>query len=73
MAAIPDFVFPETQGQRPADFESSLKFGSGLARLVAEDAAVHKLMIEVQHLLKPRSVYRDPELQRRVQELMATA
>jgi len=70
MAALPDFVFPETRGQRPADFESSLKFGIGLARLAAEDPAVHKLMIEVQHLLKPRSVYRDPELQRRVQEVM---
>jgi hypothetical protein len=27
--------------------------------MAAEDAAVHKLAVEVQHLLKPRSVYRN--------------
>jgi hypothetical protein len=49
-------------GQRPADFEMTLKFGLALNRLTAEDPAVHKLTLEVQHLLKPRSVYRDPDL-----------
>jgi hypothetical protein len=44
----------------------TLKFGIALTRLVAEDPAVHKLVVEVQHLLKPRSVYRDPELVQRV-------
>src|SRR5207244_4520926 len=58
-AAILDFVFPDTRGQRPADFETTLKFGIALTRLAAEDPAVHKLTMEVQHLLKPRSVYRD--------------
>jgi hypothetical protein len=29
---------------------------------------VHRLTVEVQHLLKPRSVYQDPDL---VQRLMA--
>src|SRR6185369_13490457 len=38
-----DFVFPETRGQRPADFESALKFGAALTKLAAEDADVHKL------------------------------
>jgi hypothetical protein len=44
----------------------TLKFGIALIRLAAEDPAVHKLTLEVQHLLKPRSVYRDPDLVRRV-------
>jgi 2-polyprenyl-6-methoxyphenol hydroxylase-like FAD-dependent oxidoreductase len=69
--AILDFVFPDTRGQRPADFETTLKFGIALTRLAAEDPAVHKLTIEVQHLLKPRSVYRDPTLVQRVLAKMA--
>jgi 2-polyprenyl-6-methoxyphenol hydroxylase-like FAD-dependent oxidoreductase len=64
--AILDFVFPDTRGQRPADFETTLKFGIALTRLAAEDPAVHKLTVEVQHLLRPRSAYRDPALVQRV-------
>jgi 2-polyprenyl-6-methoxyphenol hydroxylase-like FAD-dependent oxidoreductase len=71
MAAIPDFAYPETRGQRPPDFERTLKFGFALTRLAAQDPAVHKLMFEVQHLLKPRSVYQDPEIKQRVLEVMA--
>jgi 2-polyprenyl-6-methoxyphenol hydroxylase-like FAD-dependent oxidoreductase len=72
-AAIPDFIDPRTEGQRPSDFEDSLKFLAALLKLAAEDAAVHKLFIEVQSLLKPRSVYRDPELVRRIKAVMAQA
>jgi hypothetical protein len=64
--AMLDFAFPETRGQRPADFETTLKFGIALTRLAAEDPAVHRLTVEVQQLLKPRSVYRDPALVQRV-------
>jgi 2-polyprenyl-6-methoxyphenol hydroxylase-like FAD-dependent oxidoreductase len=70
-AAIPDFVHPETRGERPADLELRLKVGLALTKLAARDAAVHTLVSEVQHLLKPRSVYRDPELMQRVQAVMA--
>jgi len=68
-----DFVFPTTRGQRPADFETTLKFGIALTRLAAEDPAIHKLTAEVQNLLKPRSVYRDPALLQRVFTMMAEA
>jgi 2-polyprenyl-6-methoxyphenol hydroxylase-like FAD-dependent oxidoreductase len=73
MAAVPDFVHPETRGERPPDFEITLKYGLALTRLAARDPAVHTLMAEVQHLLKPRSVYRDPELVARVLAVMAEA
>ena len=69
-AAIPDFVHPDTRGERPADLEQMLKFGLALTKLAARDPAVHTLMAEVQHLLKPRSVYRDPELVQRVLAVM---
>jgi hypothetical protein len=71
--AMLDFIFPETRGQRPADFETTLKFGFALNRLAAGDPAIHKLTLEVQHLLKPRSVYRDPALVRRVSAKMGEA
>jgi 2-polyprenyl-6-methoxyphenol hydroxylase-like FAD-dependent oxidoreductase len=72
-AAIPDFIDPRTEGQRPSDFEDTLKFFAALLKLAAEDAAVHKLFIEVQSLLKLRSAYRNPELVRRVKAVMAQA
>jgi 2-polyprenyl-6-methoxyphenol hydroxylase-like FAD-dependent oxidoreductase len=65
-AVIPDFAHPETRGERPADFQQTLKFGLALGRLAAHDPDIHKLTAEVQHLLKPRSVYRDPALVERV-------
>jgi 2-polyprenyl-6-methoxyphenol hydroxylase-like FAD-dependent oxidoreductase len=71
--AVFDFVFPDTRGQRPADFETTLKFGIALTRLAAEDPAVHKLTAEVQNLLKPRNVYLDPGLVKRVFAKMAEA
>jgi 2-polyprenyl-6-methoxyphenol hydroxylase-like FAD-dependent oxidoreductase len=71
--AILDFAFPDTRGQRPPDFETMLKFGIALTRLAAEDPAVHKLTAEVQHLLKPRSAYRDPGLMQRVLAKMTDA
>ena len=48
-----------------------LKFGNALTRLAADDPAVHKLTVEVRHLLKPRSVLRDPDLVGRVEHIMA--
>ena len=71
--AMLDFAFPDTRGQRPADFGTTLRFGTALTRLAAEDPDVHKLTIEVQHLLKPRAVYRDPTLVQRVLAKMAEA
>lgn len=71
--AMLDFALPDTRGQRPADFEMTLKFGIALTRLAAEDPAIHKLAAEVQNLLRPRSVYRDPALVQRVLAKMAEA
>jgi 2-polyprenyl-6-methoxyphenol hydroxylase-like FAD-dependent oxidoreductase len=70
-AAIPDFIDKRTEGQRPADFEDTLKFFAALLELAARDAAVHKLFVEVQSLLKPRSAYRTPELSDRIKAVMA--
>ena len=70
-AVIPDFIHPETRGERPANFEQMLKFALALGRLAAKDPDVHRLTAEVQHLLKPRSVYQDPALVQRVMAVMS--
>jgi 2-polyprenyl-6-methoxyphenol hydroxylase-like FAD-dependent oxidoreductase len=61
-----DFVYPKTRGVRPEGFDATLKFLSALNRLAARDPAVHKLMMEVQHLLRPSTAYRDPELMKKI-------
>jgi len=71
MSAVPDLAYPQTRGERPPDLEMRLRFGAALVQLAAEDAAVHALMLEVQHLLKPRSAFGDPALQQRIAALMA--
>jgi 2-polyprenyl-6-methoxyphenol hydroxylase-like FAD-dependent oxidoreductase len=72
-AAIPDFAYPKTIGERPPDLESRLEFARALNQLAAEDAAVHRLMTEVQHLLKTNSALREPTLVARVEAMMAAA
>ena len=70
-AVIPDFIHPKTRGERPADFEQSVRLAMAMTKLAARDPAVHKLTAEVGSLLKPRSVYLNPELGRRVLAVMS--
>jgi 2-polyprenyl-6-methoxyphenol hydroxylase-like FAD-dependent oxidoreductase len=72
-SAIPDFLDPLTEGPRPPDLEDMLKFGAALSKIAAEDPAVHKVMVEVQQLLKPGSTYQVPEIADRIKAAMATA
>jgi len=67
MSAVPDLAYPETRGERPPDFESRLEYNSALIRTAMRDAAVHRLLAEVQQLLKPPSVLKDPAVDRLVQ------
>lgn len=71
MAVIPDLAHPATRGERPADLEQRLKVGQALNTLAAHDPAVHTLLLEVQHLLKPRGVLQEPGLTQRLREVMA--
>ena len=70
LAAVPDFVMPETEGEAPPDFENQLSFGSALTQLAAEDPEVQKLVTEVRHLTRPGSELRTPDLVMRVRALM---
>jgi 2-polyprenyl-6-methoxyphenol hydroxylase-like FAD-dependent oxidoreductase len=66
MSAIPDFIYPETTGERPPDLEDRFNFQRALGRLAVRDTEVYELLTEVRHLLKPRSLLDDPSIVRRV-------
>jgi 2-polyprenyl-6-methoxyphenol hydroxylase-like FAD-dependent oxidoreductase len=67
MSAVPDLVYPETRGERPADFESRLKYNDALIGTAMHNATVHRLLTEVQQLLKPSSVLQEASVDRLVQ------
>ena len=64
-----DFVFPQTRGVRPADFEKRMAYSGSVFKIAAGDPEVHKLFIKVQHLLAKASELRAPELAARVSAL----
>ena len=66
MSAVPDFIFAQTTGNRPPDLARELRLGSAMQRLAARRPEVHRLVVEVQHLLKPCSAYRRPVLMARL-------
>lgn len=72
-AAVPDFAHPQTRGERPPDIAQRLAFGAALVRLGAEDPSVHRLTLEVAHLLKSRSAYQEPGLLARIRALTTPA
>ena len=67
-----DFAYPKTRGTRPEGLSDSLKFLSALIRLAARNPEVHKVMNEVQQLMRPASVYREPALMRQIAAEMAS-
>jgi 2-polyprenyl-6-methoxyphenol hydroxylase-like FAD-dependent oxidoreductase len=71
MSAIPDFIYPETTGERPADLEDRLNFQRALGRLAVRDPEVYELLTEIRNLLKPLSLLDDPSIVRRVKEEIA--
>jgi 2-polyprenyl-6-methoxyphenol hydroxylase-like FAD-dependent oxidoreductase len=70
LAAAPDFVYPETRGERPPSFSDNQRFNAALLQLAARDGDVHRTMLQVQHLLRPIGDLRTPELRERVRALM---
>jgi Squalene epoxidase len=66
MGAIPDFIFPQTIGERPPDLARRLRLSFAMLRLAARSPDVHKTITEVQHLLVPFGVYRRPVLMARL-------
>jgi 2-polyprenyl-6-methoxyphenol hydroxylase-like FAD-dependent oxidoreductase len=68
-----DFVYEKTRGVRPTNLEQRMKYNGALMKLAAEDPSVHKLLVEVNHLMKPGSALRDPAISGRVAEMLAAS
>jgi 2-polyprenyl-6-methoxyphenol hydroxylase-like FAD-dependent oxidoreductase len=68
-----DFAFKKTRGLRPIDFCQRMNFNAALQRLASKDAAVHQILSEVSHLIRPSRALRDPEIVNRVTALMAAS
>jgi hypothetical protein len=68
-----DFIHEKTRGQRPHDFRAQMNLNGALQRLASDDATVHQIMSEVNHLVKPFSALRAPEIVNRVSALLATS
>jgi 2-polyprenyl-6-methoxyphenol hydroxylase-like FAD-dependent oxidoreductase len=53
-----DFIFPQTRGERAPDFAAAMAFQAALNRLAAREPSIHELVVQVRHLIQPRSVFR---------------
>ena len=53
LAAASDFAYPQTTGERPPNMEDGGRYFAALDSLVAEDPAVHRLLVEVFQLARP--------------------
>jgi 2-polyprenyl-6-methoxyphenol hydroxylase-like FAD-dependent oxidoreductase len=73
MSTLPDLAYPQTRGERPDDLEDRLGFVSALFRIAARDPAVHRLLVEVRHLVRPPEALHEPGLVDRVRAEMAAA
>ena len=73
MSAIPDFIYPETTGERPRDFQDRLNFQRALGRLAVRDAELYELLLEIRHVLTPLARLDDPSIVSRVKEEIAGA
>jgi hypothetical protein len=65
-----DFMYPETSGDRPTNFDFTLTYLRALLQVAARDPQAHQTLMAVRHLLKPTSTYREPWLMQQVAEHM---
>ena len=47
MSAIPDFIYPDTIGERTPDLPDHLNFQRALGRLAVLDAEIYELLVEI--------------------------
>ena len=66
-----DLAHPKTRGERPPDVEERVKYAKALQCLAAEDPYAHKVMAEVNHLVRPYDAIREPGLAEEVRRRMS--
>ena len=65
-----DLEHPSTVGERPADIENRWKMGAAIRKLAETDAEVHRLSVNVTHLLEHPSVLSREDIFDRAQKLV---
>jgi hypothetical protein len=66
MISNSDLAFPQTRGERPADFHQRQNADAGLFKAAFLDPMVQQTLSEVTHLLKPYSALRTPQMRERI-------
>ena len=56
-----------------AHYHAVKRYGAAMLKVAAEDPLVHKVLLEVQNLVRPPSALQVPEIVGRVKAAMATA
>ena len=67
MSTSADLAFPQTRGERPANFAEAQQFEAALFHAAVADPTVHRAMIEVAQLLEPHQRLREPDIMRRIE------
>jgi hypothetical protein len=62
-----DLAFPQTRGERPHDFAQTQRGQDTLVRAAINDQVIHRLLVEVTHLLKPLSSLGTPAMRERIE------
>jgi hypothetical protein len=71
MSTSVDLAFPRTRGKRPENFEKVRQFEAALFRAVVADPVVHRAMIEVSQLLRPRELLHESHIMERIEAASA--
>ena len=71
-AAVGDFFFSETSGDRPNDLDEVRRFNAALAKLAAQDPEVQRINLRVQHSLDPPAVLETSGVRGRVLAILAS-
>ena len=67
MSTSADLAFPQTRGERPANFAEAREFEAALFRAAVADPVVHRAIIAVAQLLQPQSLLQEPDIMRRIE------
>ena len=65
-AAVSDFAHPTTRGERPVDLAQRMALGGAIFRAAFHDPEIHRLLLEVRHMVKPAAALRSPYAQARI-------
>ncbi len=73
LAAFADLEFPEVTGERPENFDQIRAFSRGLKLLSDDDPEIHRLGVEIAHMMHPAELLQSEEIIGRVMKKLFEA